>query len=274
MMKERTVLHRGMVVLAAVCAALLTTSGNGVAQTVTPQLDDLILGFYATNGPSLNLEVDLGNMSNFYDATPGTTFSLPGLSTLDLGNVYGTNWFTRTDLFWGAIATTGRSQGTADGHAPVGTLWATRADGKSAWNSGSVFAQEEASANIEEMIDQGAAGSLYGASSTSNSAEAAVINASQPGSYTKQDAKTPGESFGYFNPSIDNSAVIPPGGQVVSDLYELPPTNGTDVASKDLGYLVLNQNGLSFQAIPEPSAAMLVALGMAVSGMLVRRRRS
>jgi len=32
----------------------------------------------------------------------------------------------RTDLFWGAVSTTGRAAGTADGHAPVGTLWADR----------------------------------------------------------------------------------------------------------------------------------------------------
>jgi len=257
-MKKMIRSHRKMALLTLASVALLTTGVR--AQTVTTSLDDLILGFYATGTPgqTLNLEVDLGDMSNFYNATG--SFPLPALAVQDLVNTYGADWNTRTDLFWGAVSTTGRAAGTADGHAPVGTLWATAPDGSPAFNRGSVFAQKAASPNIEAMIVAGADGSLYGASSTANSADAAVIDASLPGSWTAQDSKTLGTSFGYFNPTVDNTANIPAGGQVVSDLYELQPTNASGVAGTLLGELVLTQGGLSFQAAGSASAFQIISL--------------
>ena len=245
-MKTTTFVYCRMVLLALASVALLTPAVH--AQTISTSLDDLILGFYATGAPgqTLNLEVYLGNMSNFYNATG--SIPLPALAVQDLVDTYGASWSTRTDLFWGAVSTTGRSTGTADGHAPVGTLWATAPVGAVAFNRGSAFAQKAASANIEEMFVAGAGGSLFGATSTSNSADAAVINAALSGSWTFQDLKTSGTSFGYFNPTVDNTANIPSGGQVVSDLYELQPTNASGVAGTLLGGLILTQSGLSFQA--------------------------
>ena len=244
-MKEATLSHRKMVLLALASVAVLIPAVR--AQTVTTSLDDLILGFYATGAPgqTLNLEVDLGSISNFYNATG--SFPLPALAVQDLVNTYGASWSTRTDLFWGAVSTTGRAAGTADGHAPVGTLWATAPDGATPFNRGSVFAQKAASPNIEAMVVAGAAGSLYGAPSTTNSIYAAVIVNSLAGSWSVQDQKTLGTSFGYFNPTVDNTADIPVGGQVVSDLYELQPTNTSGIAGTLLGELVLTQSGLSFQ---------------------------
>jgi hypothetical protein len=259
--------RRGIIFVAVAGAFLLATAVGVRAQTLTPQLDELILGFYATNGvgETLDLEVDLGNMNQFYNATPGSTIPLPGLSVQDLSNIYGSSWYTRTDLFWGAVSTTGRAQGTSDGHAPVGTLWATRASGLPVWNRGSVFAQKTASPNIEALIDDGSPGSLYGASNTVNSTQAAVINATESGSWKVQDQIVAGESFGYFNPSVDNNTTIPSGGQVVSALYELQPTNVSGIAATFLGNLVLTQTGLSFQAAVGPAASFDI-LSIARSG--------
>jgi len=247
-MKRMTLSHRKMILLALAGIALLTPAVR--AQTNTPSLGDLILGFRATGAPgqTLNLEVDLGNMSNFYNSTG--FFPLPALAVQDLVNTYGANWSTRTDLFWGAVSTTGRSDGTADGHAPVGTLWATAPDGAPAWNRGSVFAQKTASGTMEAMFGAGAAGTLYGTPTTTNSASAAVINASLAGSWSAQDLKTGGTSFGYFTPTVDSTANVPIGGEVVLDLYELQPTNTSGIAGTLLGYLILTQSGLSFQAVP------------------------
>lgn len=245
-MKEKMFGHRKMVLLILGSLALLTTA---VHATVTTSLDDLILGFYATGstGLTLNLEVDLGSVSNFYNATG--SIPLPALAIQDLVNTYGASWNTRTDLFWGAVSTTGRAVGTPDGHAPVGTLWATTPDGAIAFNRGSVFAQKAASPNIEAMIVAGAGGSLSGASNTANSAQAAVINASLAGSWKAQDFKSVGTSFGYFVPTVDSVVTIPPGGQTVLNLYELQPTNASEVAGALLGDLILTQSGLSFQAV-------------------------
>jgi hypothetical protein len=260
--------HRKMVLLALASAVLLIPVVHIEAQTITPQLDDLILGFRASGGTgqSVNLEVDLGNISNFYGAGVGNTIPLPALTLQDLSDAYGASWYTRTNLYWGAIATTGRAIGTPDSHAPVGTLWATDPDGQPAWQRGSVFAQKTASESLEGVFVPGANGSLYGATATSNSSAAADITASLPGSWSAEDLKTVGTSFGYFNPTVDN---VVSNGPVASELYELQPGSG---AGTDIGELVLGPSGLSFIAVPEPSAGVLVAIGLG-SIVFLRRRR-
>lgn len=264
--------HRKIFLLAVASVALLAPAVHAQT-TITPQLDDLILGFYSTApGQSSDLEVDLGNVSNFYDAV--SSFTLPALAVQDLVDTFGANWYTSTNLFWGTVSTTGRDTGTADGQAPVGTLWATAPVGAVAFNEGSVYAQKAASPNIEALIVPGGAGSLYGATNTTNSDSAAVIQGSLPGSWTAQDQKSLGTSFGYFNPTVDNTADIPPGGQVASVLYELQPTNATGVAGTALGDLVLTQSGLSFDVVPEPSTWVFVALGIAMMLMLRRPKRT
>jgi len=63
-----------LLVLVAIIAgaALLTPAVH--AQTVTASLDDLILGFRAAGGTGagVNLEVDLGSVSNFYNGASST----------------------------------------------------------------------------------------------------------------------------------------------------------------------------------------------------------
>jgi PEP-CTERM motif len=270
-MKTNILNYHKMVLLALAGVALLTPAVR--AQTITTSLDDLVLGFYSTApGQTSDLEVDLGSVSNFYNAT--SSFALPALSVQDLVDAFGANWYTSTNLFWGAVSTTGRNVGTADGHAPVGTLWATAPANSFVFNRGSAFAQKAASPNIEAVIAVGAAGALDGATSTTNSASAAVIPGALAGSWTAQDQKLLGTSFGYFNPTVDNTANIPVGGQVVSDLYELQPTNAPNVAGTLLGELVLTQSGLSFEVVPEPSTWVLVSLGLGIMTMLRRSRRT
>ena len=248
MLKKTKLNQCKMVLLAFASVALLTPGGH--AATIAPAMNDLILGFRATGvpGQTLNLEVDLGPMSQFYGAAAGQTISLPGLSVQDLSATFGASWYTRTDLFWGAVATTGRAAGTPDSHAPVGTLWATAPDGAAAWNRGNVFAQKNASATIEVMLVAGGLGTLNGVTSTANSVKAAVIDATLAGSWTYQDTKTAGTSFGYFNPTVDGLANPPASGQVVAQLYELQPSSTSGQAGTLLGNLVLTRTGLSFHA--------------------------
>ena len=171
--------RRALGLLAFTGLACLTPVGQAATATITPAMADLILGFRATAAPgqTLNLEVDLGPMSQFYNASPGQTISLPELAVADLVATYGASWYTRTDLSWGAVTTTGRAVGTADGHAPVYTLWATAPNGATAFVRKSAATQKNASAAIEAMLVAGSFGTLYGATSTANSPTAAVIDA-------------------------------------------------------------------------------------------------
>ena len=264
-----------MAVLALASVVLLTPVVHAATATIVPAMGDLILGFRATGAPgqTSNLEVDLGSMSQFYNATPGQVIPLPGLSVQDLNNVFGTSWFTRTDLSWGAVATTGRAAGTPDNHAPVYTLWATAPNGNTAFVRKSAAPQKNASAAIEAMLVAGSFGTLYDATSTTNSPTAALIDATQAGSWTFQDLKTAGTSFGFFQPTVESAATVPVGGQVVAQLYELQPSS-VGIASTLLGNLVLMRTGLSFVAAGGSAAPVIgvsgnLAFGTVTTGTTV-----
>jgi len=244
-MKDTTLTHRKMILLTLASVALLAPSVR--SQTVSAQQGDLILGFRAAGGTGagVNLEVDLGSVSNFYNGA-SSMLNLSGLVTQDLINTYGANWGTRTDLFWAAAATDGNAQADPNGK-PASTLWATGVPGNAAPLEGSSGLQAPAATKMGGLYS-GSIGSLDGATSTTNSSEAADIDNTQAGSWSVQE--TGGNSFGFFNPKID--------GQVSSvgtlDLYELQPSiTFPRPAGTLLGTLILTQNGLSFQvAVQNP----------------------
>jgi hypothetical protein len=248
-MKDTTRGHRKMVLLALASAALFAQSAH--AGTVSAQQEDLILGFRAAGGTGagVNLEVDLGSVSNFYNGSV-SMLNLSSLVTQDLINTYGANWGSRTDLFWGAAATDGNAQADPNGK-PASTLWATGVPINAAPLEGSSGLQSPAATKIDGMYS-GSLGSLDGAISTTNSSEAADINNSQTGSWSVQE--TSGNSFGFFSPKID--------GQVSSvgtlNLYELQPsTTFPRPPGTFLGTLILTQSGLSFH-VADPFAAWQV----------------
>ena len=238
-MKETTRSRRKMVLLTLASVILLTPAVR--AGVVSAQQGDLILGFRATGGTGagVNLEVDLGSVSNFYNGAYSSV-NLSSLVTQDLIDTYGANWGTRTDLFWGAAATDGNTAPDPNG-IPASTLWATGVPGSTVPIEGSSGLQSPPATKIGGVYS-GFIGSLNGATSTTNSSAAASIANSASGSWSFQEGS--GNSFGYFNPKID--------GEVASgtlNLYELEPT--TDFPRPPgalLGTLTLTQGGLSFQA--------------------------
>ena len=223
-MNDRHFSYRTMVALAFVSVALGTQAVRG--DIITTQYGDLILGFqvaqsYGSNpGLASDLEIDLGPVTQSYG---GTNVIFGALAVQDLIDTYGASWSTRTDLFWGAVATANGTTGNLG--FPANTLWATDPPGQDPWVPGTSGAQGISRANISTMIPGGAAGVLNGQTSTTNSPHAAAINSSLSGSWTFQDSKVAGTSFSYFNPTVDASANIG-GGQLSMDLYELQPGNG------------------------------------------------
>lgn len=205
-----------------------------VSAQVSANNGDLILGFRANGGQgqNVNLEVNLGSVSQFKGLASGTTQIISGLSVADLIATYGANWATRSDLFWGIIGSAGRVSKGPGGES-VSTVWASRAQElagaqSTPWTPGSRNAQFSASSVIETLY-QGAPGSLNGAKTTSNSTKAALINATLSGSFGYQDSYQNGVSFGFFNPTILDYAKADSSGYAASDLYELQPdaTNAT-----------------------------------------------
>ncbi len=231
--------------------AVLGLSLPALAQ-VQSNLGDLVLGFRATGGQgqNVNLEVNLGSVAQFQSQPAGTTLVLSRLAVNDLIATYGASWATRSDLFWGIVGTTGRV--SAFGSTPIGTLWATNAEPtvgtqSLAWTPDSRGAQFNASSNIEALLF-GAPGSVSGATPTPNSTNSAAINATLAGSYTSQDTVQSGVSFGFFNPSIDNTVKADVSGYAVSDLYEV---RVGAASSTYLGSFGLQANGtLTFSTSP------------------------
>jgi hypothetical protein len=269
--------------------------------TISPNATcDVILGFQVitlsdTNNDTLpaqgigsgeDLEVDLGSVSKFYDATSGSSFTLPGLALADLVSTYGSNWDTRTDLVWGIIATTGRSfgseiysngVGTADGYAPAKTVWATKAESTPGVQStpwANSLSLSLPIAQIEPLYLNGSP--LAGATSTTSSTEAADIASSGEGSWTSQDYHSgSSNSFGFFPGTIDNSTDIPGSGYAISDFYQVNPSSSGSAAL--LGDFKLSGSGtLSYQseiaAVPEPSIMTTLLLGAGLLVTLARRR--
>lgn len=207
--------------LIALCGLALSAHA-----AVQANLNDLILGFRATGGQgqNVNLEVNLGSVAQFTNPA-SSPVTVTRLAAADLSGTYGASWNARTDLVWGILGTAGRVGSGGPGGQPLATLWATKAESTVGTQSlpftpSSRNGQTNASAAIETLLI-GAPGSLNGSAATANSAYAAGVNATLPGSYTAQDTMQAGVSFGFFNPSINNA--VASSGYAVSDLYELRP---------------------------------------------------
>jgi hypothetical protein len=253
--------------LAVAVIALITSSAH--AATVSASQGDLILGFRATGGTGagLNLEVNLGPVSDYYNATPGSpAFTVPELVLQDLVDVYGPGWDTRTDLFWGLAAAYSNAEPDPNGK-PESTLWVTDAVAP-AYPVNTAGGQATPNTRIQGLYT-GGAGALNGKTSTTNSDYSAVIDKTLAGSWGERI--TTANSFGYFNPKID---IAVGGTDKTLDLIELQPFAGTPKpAGTTLGTFTLTSSGLSFQAIPEPSSMMLVFMGLGMSVMVRRHTK-
>lgn len=100
----------------------------GQAQTpVTYHTGDLLIGFHATGaggnttGVTQCYVINAGSARTLADATGAIT--LPNTVKADLDTIYGTNWKTRNDLYWGAAAGSG---GTGANGDPNFTLYASK----------------------------------------------------------------------------------------------------------------------------------------------------
>ena len=260
-------------------------SAGLVASLHASSADDLILGFRATGGTGAgtNLELDLGSISNYVNATSGSTLDLGSLlSSSSLGaagtidSVYGADWATRSDLTWGLVATQGSVTASGPDGEVAKTIWMSSGANSSALDgtaSGAVI-NGKASSFMGNALAKIA--TIYPAFPGS----AQAVDATSAGSWTVAEGTGPNVWSGIFARStFENNTNIAGnnGSYVASDLYQVSPVlnqPGTYLGT----FAITNAGEVTFSAaagaaIPEPTTyAAFIGAGALGFSMLRRRK--
>ena len=268
--------------------ALASLASVASAANISATYNDIILGFRSTSVTAQNLEVNLGSVGQFTQASVGSTFVVANLNVADLVSVYGANWYASTTSF-GLIGTSGKSGGGAVGPdgQPLSTVYVSNDVGtySSVNSSTNNIAVTKAS-----QLYLGTTGALSNQdNSLMSNIYTANIASATVGSWSNLGGVS-GNSFGnYARASFESSLT---GTSVSTTLYELLPTNGVDELGNSVkapngtfqqaigtftlantGVLSFTSNGINASAVPEPSTYAALA-GAAVLGLAAYRRRS
>ena len=271
-------------------SASLIAFGTATAlQAVTPApvvytTDDLFLGFRATAGTGATSDylVDIGQASNFRDAT--SIFTVGGLGSIstDLIAIFGSGWYSRSDLFWSISGTPGTTAWTSGTGTDNGkTLYATSEEPtpgtqSSPWLGAASGAQGTATGKMVSLAQQFVASTSGSATNcTTNSSVDIIQNTSDANSYASfmpggNNSDTT-DAFKTFNPTVEGSFANGTAGSVL-DLYRIPV--GYGVAAPTLGTFQINNSAaLTFtpKGVPEPSSLGLFAAASAI--LLASRRK-
>ena len=265
-------------------AAAMACATQAASAAFTFTNGDLILGFQATGGTgsTQNVFYNLGSPIAFRDGS-NPSGNIGNINTT-LTSVFGSNWYTRTDLYFGVIgnlngnANTGIGSKAAVDGDPSRTFYLSLAAATP--GSGSLYA-----ANTYSGSQLGSAGTTLGGLEanlpgfTTEADGAAILTQStQPtewnNSWTVRNP-TPGAAFGVFTGGIQQN-FGKAGTSTYVDLQRvISTTTGSTVAGVVGGgaYVTTFSIGSdgSISAIPEPSTTLLCALGVLA---LLRRRRA
>ncbi|MFD0895795.1 hypothetical protein KBB96_02335 [Luteolibacter ambystomatis] len=258
--------------LFAVTGVVLGAAAAKASVTVTaPASGDIFVAFRATDGQgsSTSYIVNVGQYSQFRDATPGSTITLNvGNIGADLVATYGSDWNTRGDVSWGVF-------GVSPGASP--TLYASKEQPTVGVQSDPWIALSAANrtstANQISPVLQGIGG-YQGSTSTDNSNFGVLqTNSSSASSYYKQVGTGGTSDFGSLSGwnSIEGNFGDGTAGTAL-DLYRIGTTGVTTP-----GYFTISDSGvLSFTSnvspVPEPSVTLVAAAGLLLG--ISRRRRS
>ena len=277
--------------IASSLVALALTVSSMNAATINVGVNDLILGFRASSGTGAasNLEVNLGNITNFTNLSVGQTSNFSSrLSSADLTATYGD--FNRTTLFFAVAGTAGNSALGSNG-ALANTVWRTSTTGSLLADTTTTTAINNFKASDANLAGQtsaisglysGAPASLNGKASTGNSDFAAVLDTATAGSFSKQGLTGSTLDFGS---GLNFASASAASGTKNLFLYQVQPldlvSGSTTQGVNQLGFFTFNTAtaGLVYtststvSAVPEPSTYAALA-GVAVLGLAVSRRRS
>lgn len=250
--------------IGALTAITLTAMPARAALVADPVNNDIFLGIRASGGlgSSTSYLVNLGQYSQFRDASPDstTTLNLGNLGT-DLVATFGSNWNTRPDVFWGVF-------GVSNSINPTVFSSRDRSVSTSSWPALDSTARGTTASAIVSVL-QGVNG-YQGRDATANSAVAAFQpNFDSASSYNKQVATAGTNDFGSLSQwsSIEGDFGDGTAGTGL-DLYRFGSTGVTNP-----GYFTISDSAvISFTSVPEPTTPML-ALAGGIAWVTSRRRR-
>ena len=251
-------------------AALLATAGAAftiplaeAAPNPTSTSGDLLLGVRASSGfgSTQDYVIDLGQASLFAD----TTFTLNLSIGIDLAAIFGTDWNTRSDVYWGIV-------GTKLSSDPNYTLYASRAETtpgvqSTPWARQSNSTQNSTTTKFNSFIGAYNIGDASG----TNNPRAIIQNVTDGASYAS--FTSPANDFTYLPGSIEANFGAGTEGSLL-DLYRLTPTSQS-AGTVFKGTFQLSDTGdLTYRAVPEPGTFAMVGLGAGLLGLLHHRRRT
>lgn len=246
----------------SIALAWLHVAGlSQAAQVVAPAPGDIFLGVRAVDGQSSGISyiVNIGNDSTFRTAGAGTVLSLANIGA-DLTAIFGVNWHSRSDLYWGVFGTRNQTNPVTYGSREQSPFGSSSA-GFAAQN---LTARSSTNTQLVSVISGYA--SLQ--ATDNNPKAAAQTNASNSASYSFQTGTAGTTDFG----SLSNWATIEGNfgagaGRTALDLFRYSGNTSTGVNSVErLGAFSLTSSGaLSFLAGPVPEQVQVTAETLSVA---------
>jgi len=234
---------------------------------------DLVIGFQATGGQgsTTNLFFNIGDSYAFN--TESTPYGVVGNINDDLVAAYGSNWSTRTDLYFGVMAnrsnlTVGIEPGTPGESDPGRTLYVSAptltiggAPPRASFGSGTLGTTGTNFSGLKNVL-------ATLTETVQGDGVAALTQAGQPSQFNNNGWSkwnpTPGAAFGTLTGGIQQSF-----GKVGNDNIVDIQRMVASTQSEYVGSVIIGDNGL-ITVVPEPSTSLLAA---AAGGLALLRRR-
>ncbi len=310
-MKKQTILSKSIAAMASLALCATVAHAASLQNGSTTGAGELFVGFTATGGTGAgkSVVIDLGNALAFSNSPTGTTLSL-GQYGADLVSTFGSTWYTRTDLSWGAVAAVGSSVPSNIATDPTNTIYGSQAvsafnpaaaPSTTAFNRATNGTQAPVAQRILQNMATGTGG--FSQSATGSSASNVAIEAAGStqnwqswmvgGSNVSGLGNTPFGGFtseANFAQSFSSTAVgAAAGSDAVGalDVYrmvrsnatdsEASPTTGTGAGSYQFSLAVDSAGivtlGVDSVPVPEPASfGALTSAALLGIGMIRRKR--